>query len=230
MKSINKFRHIYWFAPYNLKSPSTRYRGKYPLVHLKEHYNIASDFVFPDRSLKGLRKFFQVFISALLFRKPNSLIVIQKVCSNKFYANALKCLILIQKKNTLYDIDDAEYCRNKMNTLHFFLRFCESVVVGSNALLDYCSRFNKNVYLNTSPIPNHGKRKIRKKEKLSIGWVGDFGNGDTQFYSFSHKKSLYDLFFSPIRKISYPIKLTLIGINNRSDIPEIINFFKDSPN
>ena len=106
--SKKQISHIYWFAPFHLMSPSTRYRGNYPLQYLKKHHNQSYDFVYPDNSLKGLLHFIKIYLSALLFRKQNSLIVIQKVCTNRLYAKALKLLIRIHKKNTLYDIDDAE--------------------------------------------------------------------------------------------------------------------------
>jgi glycosyltransferase involved in cell wall biosynthesis len=227
---MNNINHIYWFAPGSLDGPSTRYRGKYPLIHLKKHYDVTSDFVFPSRSTKEIINFLYVFISALLFRKKNSLIVIQKICTNRLYANTLKFLVLIRKNNTLYDIDDAEYLRSNTKTLHFFLKKCKSVSVGSSKLFDYCSSFNHNVYMQTSPVSLHDNRKSERNEKLTIGWVGDSGNGDKLIDPFSHKKSLFELFFTPILKINQPIKLILIGIKNAKDIPKIIEFFKDSPN
>ena len=222
-------QHIYWFASYNLNGPSTRYRVNYPLKHFREHYHINSDFVFPCSSLKGIANFISVFLSVLFFRKENSLIVIQKVCSNRLYANALKVLILIHRKNTLYDIDDAEYLRQKTNTLHFFLRKCESVSVGSRKLFDYCSQFNAKVYIQTSPVAIHQNEKVEKQKKLTFGWVGDSGNGDKRSHPFSHKASLFKLFFIPLSEINHPIKLILIGIKNQFDITEIHSFFKCFP-
>ena len=46
----NNIKHIYWFAPYNLNYPSTRYRGVLPLKYLSEN-NVTNDFVFPERSI-----------------------------------------------------------------------------------------------------------------------------------------------------------------------------------
>lgn len=233
MKSLegkNKINHIYWFSSGNLRSPSTRYRVHYPLKYFKEKHNISSDFIYPSLSLKGIIEFLYIYVSALLFRKKNSVIVIQKVCSNRLFANALKILVLIQKKQTLYDIDDAEYLRTKTTTLNFFLKKCESISVGSSKLFDYCSSFNNNVYLQTSPVAIHHERKNKKQAKLTIGWVGDTGNGNSISHSFSHKKSLFELFFTPLLEIEKPIKLILVGVKCPSDIVEIINFFKDSQN
>ena len=134
------------------------------LIHFKEEYSISSDFIYPSRSLRGIIKFMYIYFSALLFRKKDSVVVIQKVCSNRLYANALKFLVLIQKKQTLYDIDDAEYLRTKTTTLHFFLKRCESISVGSSKLFDYCSSFNNNVYIQTSPVAIHSKRKVEKQK------------------------------------------------------------------
>lgn len=226
----NKINHIYWFSSGDLRGPSTRYRVYYPLKRFKEEYNISSDFIYPSRSLKGIMKFLYIYVSALLFRKKDSVIVIQKVCSNRLFANALKILVLIQKKQTLYDIDDAEYLRTKTKTLHFFLKKCDSISVGSSKLFDYCSSFNDNVYIQTSPVAIHSKRKKKKQERLTIGWVGDTGNGNSMSHPFSHKRSLFELFFTPLLEIEHPLKLILIGVKFPSDIPEIINFFIDSPN
>lgn len=225
-----QIHHIYWFAPFNLNSPSTRYRGKYPLEYLQKYYNIKSDFIFPAQSFLHKLRFLRMFLSVLLFRKSNSLIVIQKICSNRLYAKSLKFLIFSQRKNTLYDLDDAEYLRNKTQTLHYFLRKCESVSVGSKALFDYCLQFNEKVYMQTSPVAIHKEKKVTRNEILNIGWVGDFGNGNQSSKSFSHKTNLYDLFFPQIRLIKHTIKLSLIGVKTHSDIDEIKQYFKKHPN
>ncbi|WNJ17639.1 glycosyltransferase [Pontibacter sp. G13] len=222
--------HIYWFAHYNLNCPSTRYRGLKPLEHASKQFGITYHFITPDRSLKGVLSFLRVFLSVLLFRKKNSLIAVQKVCSNGLYAKALKFLISVRNQNTLYDIDDAEYLRQGVDSLHFFLEKCESIQVGSKALQDYCLAFNQNVRIATSPVHDHGIVKKQKNPTIHIGWVGDFGNGQDVSKSFSHKKSLYDLYFPFIKQISFPIKLFIIGVKNQADIPEIRSYFKSHPN
>ena len=222
--------HIYWFAPYNITCPSTRYRGKYPLEHLQKHHTISFDFVLPDRSLKGIFFFLKTLLSILFFRKKNSLLVIQKICSNRWYANALKLLVLIRNKDTLYDIDDAEYIRQPTATLHFFLQHCQAVAVGSQALKEYCLVYNSKVYIQTSPVIKHGHSKKEKTTPLHIGWVGDFGNGRSIAKSFSHKTSLYQLLFPALLELDIPIQLSLIGIKNPADIPEVHDYFKGKPN
>jgi glycosyltransferase involved in cell wall biosynthesis len=222
--------HIYWFAPYNITCPSTRYRGKYPLQHLQKHHNISYDFVLPDRSLNGLFFFLKTFLTILFFRKKNSLLVIQKICSDRWYANALKLLVLFRKNATLYDIDDAEYFRQPTSTLHFFLKHCQKVAVGSQALKEYCLVYNSNVYIQTSPVLKHSHSKKEKTTPLHIGWVGDFGNGRSISKNFSHKTSLYQLLFPALLEINIPIQLSLIGIKNLEDIPEIQSYFKEKPN
>jgi len=152
---MRKTQHIYWFAPYNLTCPSTRYRGKYPLKWLKQHKAVTYDFVTPDRSLKGLFYFLKIYLAALLFRKKGSLIVIQKVCSLRWYSKALKFLVTVRNQATLYDIDDAEYYRQPTATLHFFLKKCQRIQVGSKALQTYCLQYNNNVHIATSPVIEH---------------------------------------------------------------------------
>lgn len=174
-------------------------------------------------------RFIYTYFSALIFRKHNSIIIIQKVCTNRLYANALKLLVLLQNRNTLYDIDDAEYIRTKTTSLHFFLKKCESVSVGSRALFDYCLPFNQQVYLQTSPVIKHQNRKLKKEKKLTFGWVGDAGNGDLLSHPFSHKASLFKYFFSALRAIDHPVKIVLIGITNEKDVREIHSYFSNSP-
>lgn len=223
----SKYSHIYWFAPYDLTCPSTRYRGKIPLDYAQEKYKITYDFVLPDRSKKGLFLFLKVFLKILFFRKKNSLIVIQKICSNRYYAKALKFLISIRTQNTLYDIDDAEYYRQKTETLHFFLKKCQYVQVGSKALQTYCFSFNKNVKIATSPVYEHSQQKKHKNTKLHIGWLGDLGDGNAISKSFSHKTNLFTIFFPEIIKIKYPIKLSIIGVKNPKDILDLKQYFDD---
>ncbi len=222
--------HIYWFAHYNLNCPSTRYRGKYPLDYLHSEYGIKSNFVYPERSFKGICRFLCVFLKALFLQKTDSIIVIQKVCSNGFYANMLKLLVLLRPQKSLYDLDDAEYLRQETQSLHFFLKNCKQITVGSRALKKYCLKFNKNVLLLTSPICPHSFHKKNKNKKLHIGWVGDFGNGKPVSKAFSHKKSLQSLLFPELLEIDFPIKLTLFGVKIKADIPKIKAFFKDAPN
>ena len=225
-----KIKHIYWFASFNLNCPSTRYRGQIPLKHLSQNNGIESDFVYPERSINGILKFLRTYLSALLFRKSNSLIIIQKVCSNRLYANALKLLIFFQPKNTQYDLDDAEYLRQDTKSLHFFLRKCKTISVGSTDLKEYCLQFNSNVFVLTSPVKIHNIRKRKRNEKIHIGWVGDFGNGNETSKEFSHKTSLFNILFPELRKMNKQIKLILLGVKKENDIPEISKYFNDTSN
>lgn len=221
--------HIYWFAPYNLSCPSTRYRGKYPLEYLHQEKQISYDFVWPEKSLAAILNFLKLLLEILFFRKPNSLVVIQKIYTKRFYANLLKLLVYLRKENTLYDLDDAEYYRWPAETLNFFIKHCQFVQVGSEALLEYCLQWNPNVTLATSPVIAHEHRKTQKSHKPVLGWVGDFGNGRDICRAFSHKTNLYQLFFSKLAAIQYPVKLVLIGVKNQSDIPELQALFAKYP-
>lgn len=224
-----KVKYIYWFAPYNLNCPSTRYRGFLPLKLFK-NMNVESSFIFPERSVTFIMKFLKVYLSTLLFRRKNSIIVIQKVCSNGIYANLLKLLVILRNKNTQYDIDDAEYLRNNPKTLHFFIRKCSVVSVGSDELKKYCMRLNKNVYVLTSPVSEHNIVKRSRNKVMNIGWVGDFGNSNEITKEFSHKTGMYKILFPALKTIRAPLKLTLIGVKNKSDIPEIENYFNNCRN
>lgn len=217
--------HLFWFAPYNLVCPSTRYRGKYPLDFIKLKNKFSFHFYYPQRNAIGLLKFLFLIIQVLFFTPKTSIIVIQKVCTGGLYAKALKLLIRYSKLKSIFDIDDAEHLRNAPETLHFFLKNCDTIHVGSEALYIYCRRFNDCVRILTSPVIAHPWRKTNRKKRMTIGWVGDFGNGLPASASFSHKTSLYQLVFPYLRQIDFPIKLVLIGIKNPEDIPEIERYF-----
>ena len=146
-----EIKHIYWFTHYNLLCPSSKYRGKYPTDYFTKSLNISCDFIYPEKSIKGIIRFLSIYFSVLFFRKKSSLIVIQKVCTNRSYAKALKLLVSIRRSNTLYDLDDAEYIRQPKETLEFFMRKCSSISVGSTELERYALKYNSNVFLQTSP-------------------------------------------------------------------------------
>jgi glycosyltransferase involved in cell wall biosynthesis len=213
-----------------MSCPSTRYRGKYALEFLHANEQITYSFVVPGYSWKVILHFFCVYLDALFFRRKNSIIVIQKVHSNNIYAHALKLLVIFRRKNTVYDLDDAEYIRHDDGTLNFFIKKCAYVTVASQALMAYSSGFNKNVILNTSPVMSHQYRKTGRNDRLTVGWVGDMGNGNISSHDFSHKRSLFDLFFPSLLTISIPVKLILIGINRKSDKEEIEAYFSGIKN
>ncbi len=222
-------KHIYWFAPYDFTCASTRYRGHYPIEMLSTEYGISSDFAFPTRNLHGIILFFKMYFSILFFRKKNSVIVIQKICSNRIYSNLLKILITLRPSKTLYDLDDAEYLRQDTKTLHYFLKKCQAVSVGSEALRKYCKGFNSQTVILTSPVLKHGQQKEKRNKLPNNGWVGDLGNGNAISKDFSHKTAMFDILFPQLIKLKRPIKLSLIGVTQVADIKEITDYFKDTP-
>jgi glycosyltransferase involved in cell wall biosynthesis len=80
----------------------------------------------------------------------------------------------------------------------------------------------------TSPVICHENIKQTKNKILNIGWVGDFGNGNEISKEFSHKKSMYEILFPVLKSINKPLNLTLIGVKNQKDIPEIHKYFQDA--
>lgn len=181
-----------------------RYRGKYLLNYLKENNGIQYDLVVPSYKLDQILRFLKVYFSVLFFRKKGSLLVIQKLYTNGFYANALKLLIRIQGKNTVYDLDDAEYLRHPKETIHFFLKNCQKVVVGSQVLFDYAKQFNAQVALLSSPIIPHKIYQKPLEAPLRIGWIGFYNN---------HKSSIEQLVFPALKTLDFPIRLKLLGVN-----------------
>ncbi len=217
-----KIKFIYWFAYYNLDSPSVRYRAKYPLDFFGECKNVESYFVVPSYTMKGILLFLKAYFSALFFRKQNSLIVIQRVQSNFIYANLLKLLIMIRNSDTVYDLDDADYLEINPKTIFYFVKNCEKISAGSKQIESYLSKFNNQIVHTTSPIVDLGIIKTNKNTIFTIGWIGGFA-GD-------HKDSVIELIFPALKELSFHFKFILLGVIKLDDIELIKNYFKDYAN
>ena len=214
-------KHIYWFAYFNLDEPSVRYRAKYPLEQLQIKHNIQFSIVYPGYDFKNLSNFVFTYFSALLFRKRNSIIVFQKIYTKGIYSTALKILLFFQSKNTLYDIDDAEYTRQPPQNIHYFMKNCSSCSAGSSSLVNYIKRINKNVFLLTSPVIDHDLTKTETEKTFTVGWIGYYG---------AHRQNLTKIFFPALLKIDFPIKLKLLGVKNEIEEKEIKTYFKNKSN
>lgn len=201
-----KIRHIYWFALYKPDSPSVRYRGTYPLGELSSNHQVTFSIIYPGYRWIDIIRFLRTYFSALLWRKKDSLIVIQRVYTKKIYACALAFLVLIRRRDTLYDIDDAEYVQHPPGMIRFFMKHCSNCSVGSSALLDYAGRYNKTPFLMTSPVTSHGFRKERVNKVFTIGWIGCFWG--------AHEQSLNKLFFQALTDIDFPVRLVILGARN----------------
>lgn len=217
-----KLKFIYWFAFYNINSPTVRYRGSFPITFFKENYNIDSYLILPGYQPLTIVKFIRAYLSALFFRKKDSIIVIQSVYKNAFYAAALKLLVKARNKNTFYDMDDADYLRYPPKIIYHFLKNCSTVTLGSSELVKNLSTYNKNTFLITCPtkdlkIVKNGKNKI-----LTIGWIGDFAK--------VHKESMLNSFFPALFDLPFPVKLILMGVCRKEEHEFLTDYFKPFKN
>ncbi|MFA5417505.1 MAG: glycosyltransferase [Bacteroidales bacterium] len=217
-----QLKFIYWFAYYNLDSPSVRYRAKYPLDFAKEKLGISYCLVIPGYSPVRLLKFIKAYFSVLLFRRHDSIIVIQRIQSNFIYAALLKLLIKIRRSDSVYDLDDADYLDRNPKTIFYFARNCEYISAGSQKIAKYMMQFNQKVHHITSPTPDLNLVKNKKNDVFTIGWIGGFGGG--------HKDSLFKIVFPAIKGLTFQCKFILIGVTKREDIEEIKNYFGPSGN
>ncbi len=220
-ENFNDISHIYWFAYFNKDEPSVRYRAIYPLDKLKREHNINYSFVVPGYQLKTILKFVYIYLSVLLFRKKGSIIVFQKIYSFGIYANALKLLLLIRKRQTIYDIDDAEHTRRPPKNVHFFMKHCSICTAGSQTLVNYTKKFNDNSFLLTSPVINHGVSKTSRESIFTIGWIG---------YYKAHSESLKKILFPALLGIDTKVRLMLLGVEKQEERVEIEKIFKPYPN
>lgn len=213
---------IYWFANYNLASPSVRYRGKYPLEYLKKQFSINSFFIIPGYKPQRVILFLRAYFSALLFRKSNSIIVVQRIHSRFIYSALLRFLIKVRPARTFYDLDDADYLDYPSKIIYHFIQNCSGVLVGSRELAMNLSRFNHNIILNTSPTPDLGIVKTKRNPTLTIGWIGDFAGG--------HKEALLKHFFPALMDLPFAIKLVILGVGRKyaSDFRLLADYFNSS--
>lgn len=215
----NPIQFIYWFSNYHLDSPSVRYRAYYPLQYFKKYKGVNSYLVIPGYSFSKIIQFFKAYFSALLFRKSGSLIVIQKVQSNFIYARLLKFLIRIRKTNTIYDLDDADYMEKNPKTIYYFARHCAKISGGSQQIISHLTKMNNRAVHTTSPVVNLNIVKQKRNEVFTIGWIGGFAG--------EHKITITELVFPAIKKLDFPLKLTLIGVIKPEDKEFVISYFKN---
>lgn len=218
----NKLSFIYWFAYYNFDSPSVRYRAKYPLDYFEKKHGISYYLVVPGYAPARIIKFIAAYFSALFLPKKNSLIVIQRVNSNFIYSSLLKLLVRIRRKNTVYDIDDADYLVHNPKTLYYFSKKCKTICAGSRKIARHLSQFNSRIVQTTSPVVDLNIVKKAKNNLFTIGWIGEFG-GD-------HKDSLIRYVFPALMELNFNFKLILIGVQSVHDLAFIKNYFMTNTN
>lgn len=211
-------KHFYWFAPYNLTCPSTRYRDKLPLEYAQQCHGISYDFFFPQSIWKAYLQLLWLILKMRFWGPKDAIIVVQKICTQRRYARFLRWLVARGWHTTWYDLDDAEQYRQPTESLHYFLTHCDVIIVGSHALAEYAHGFNTRVYLNTSPVPLQPLRTPKKDSPFTIGWVGDTGDGNTVSKTFAHRKSLLELLFPALEMLDFSVQLILIGVKRSKDV------------
>lgn len=199
-----------------------RYRARFPLAHLRAKYGIESSFVIPGYRPDRAFLFFKVFLSALFFQKPDSVIVIQRVRSNFLYANLLKLLVLNKPGNTIYDVDDADYLEYSSKTIFFFCKNCTTISAGSYALKDKFQSLNNRIFVNSTPVVDLNIIKENRSQTFTIGWVGFFG-GD-------HRTALENYCFPALKELPFSFKLTFLGVRKKSEKNYLHQYFKSHNN
>ena len=208
--------HIYWFAYFSDAEPSVRYRAKYALQHIKYKHAIGYDLVYPGYHPATIVKFIRVFFSIVFCRKKNSVVVFEKIHTRWLYATALKLLLKLSPERTLYDIDDADYLKFPPGNIIHFMKHVEQCAAGSQSLASFIAPHNSNVFTLTSPVIDHAHIKSAKNNVFTIGWIG---------YYNAHRKSLQQLFFPALAKLSFPVKVILMGVVKHEHIDELNQYF-----
>ena len=199
-----------------------RYRGKYVLDFFKSNYGVNSYLILPSHRLSTVLFFIRAYLSALIFPKKDSLVVIQSVYTKSLYAAELKLLVRVRKQICIYDLDDADYLRYPPENIYWFLKNCSAVTLGSSELVKNLSKYNKRTLLITCPVPDLKIVKQEKNKVLTIGWIGDFTKG--------HKQSLLETFFPALIDLPFAIKLILVGAERKEEYKFLLEYFKDNKN
>jgi glycosyltransferase involved in cell wall biosynthesis len=214
--------YIYWFCYFNPRLPSVRYRAKFPLEYLRARHGIRSSIVYPGYDPYSIFRFIRVYLSALLFRKKDSVIVIQKLYTKRVYAAALKWLIMVRRKNTLYDLDDAIFLDFNPKNLDWFIRRCNQGSYGSEELMGYAKKLNDNVHLLGSPVIEHGCFKLKRNPVFTVGWIGCYGG--------EHKECLFSLVYPALRQLDFKVRLVLLGVVDERERAEVKQYFSGHSN
>ncbi|MEM1220475.1 MAG: hypothetical protein AAGH79_16250, partial [Bacteroidota bacterium] len=214
-------KHIYWFAYYNLDSPSVRYRAKYPLEYARKHLGISHDLIMPGYRPRQILFFLRNYFKALFFLQQGEWIIIQRLSSGFLYSTLLRILVRLRPSRTMYDLDDADYLKYPPRHLHFFAKHCRYVLAGSKKIKAYLSTYNQRIVFLTSPVYDLGKYKEQKGSVFTIGWTGGFRWG--------HQASLEKLVFPAIKTLPFPCRLLLVGVQRPQDQKYIRSYFADAP-
>jgi glycosyltransferase involved in cell wall biosynthesis len=142
--------------------------------------------------------------------------VFEKIHTRRVYATALKVLLRLHPKMTIYDIDDADYLKFPPKNIYHFMKNCSACTVGSAALAKFTNELNKTVLLLTSPVIAHAEVKAARNSIFTIGWVG---------YYNAHRESLLQLLFPSLKNLSFLIKLILLGVTKPQNFAEVNEYF-----
>lgn len=218
---MQKIRHVYWFAYYDQREPSVRYRATYPLEKLKQEQGIHYTIIYPSYHWKTIFHFMYIFFRLLLFKPKESVLVFQKIYRKGIYTKCLKLLLFFYAKCSIYDTDDADYTRFPPEVINHFIKKSALCTVGSRTLGLYAQQFNPNVHLLSSPVIHHHYQKTYRNKTLTVGWIG-FYNG--------HQENLKTLLFPALKELKFPICLYLLGVVNQQQEDEIKDYFKENEN
>lgn len=203
-----------------MHEPSVRYRAQYALDVLHDEYSVSSTLVMPGYSPLSILRFLAVYLRVLLMRRRRSVIVFQKLHTDRLYVGTLKALLRLRPQATLYDTDDADYLRFPAKTIHHFAARCSACTVGSAALHRYFLGINPQVALLTSPVISHMWKKGARNSVFTVGWIG---------YWCDHRDSLMQLVFPGLRTLGFQCRLVLIGMPDAAAVEEVQRYFRDHP-
>lgn len=211
--------HVY-FLSYNFRknTPSTRYRGTYPLKALNKKHQIKTTQFYRKKDIFYL---FYIYLQ-VRFSKEKTIVIFQRIVQKDKISRLMELIRKAADKSIL-DIDDAiedlSSSEKSKNYICEWISKTEEIWVGSKELKNNYQKYNTNIKIMSTPVPTPLTKKIFLKNKiLIIGWIGNYA---------PHKENL-EMFFKIIVDIQMPIRLKLVGITDKQIIREIDIFFKNS--
>ena len=111
--------------------------------------------------------------------------------------------VLSRVKWSIYDLDDAVYISEDSEVVSHFVERVHRVIVGSDRLRTWALTHNSDVEVITTMLPVPEWVPAPNDNLFTVGWIGKFHH---------HECDLIDVLFPAVRRLSFPMRLRLIGI------------------
>jgi glycosyltransferase involved in cell wall biosynthesis len=221
MKKFN----IIFFVNKGIKTPTARFRGYLFSKKIKSNnykskvYKVDEIYNRYQFSFQRFKKIWEYFLQIKNTKKDDIIYLVKTVYNIDFLAVIIVAKLFLKKK-IIFDFDDAIYLKpfTKAST-YILVKISSTIIVGSNTLLKWAKKKNRNTYKLPTSIPHIEYKKkysFKKNKVFTIGWIGNGAN---------HYKNLILMkpIFEELIKKSFKFKFKLIGLANNEKILNLFN-------